>query len=306
MIISAQTLKAFWKRVLALASQKNIFFNASAITFNLFICAIPFVLILISIIGYILSFDEAFDEIVRYGSELIPLFDYQATESDVIQGAQTLESLLLPLVSARTVFGITGLIILIIFTQGLIHSFKHVIFDVFDIEERANPVMDVVYNFLGFGVMGSVFLFFSLAISVISLFDFSIIAVPYTDIEIRLPWMYDVLDVILPIIFTYFLIFVIYRFVSERKISAKTAYIGAAIYTFLFEFAKWIVTIYLSFAFSSYQYFYQGYAVFIVIGIWAFYTSLLFVVSVILTRAYKEIYETPNTSIEMNPYASLD
>ena len=306
MIISAQTLKAFWKRVLALASQKNIFLMLQLLLLIFFICAIPFVLILISIIGYILSFDEAFDEIVRYGSELIPIFDYQATESDVIQGAQTLESLLLPLVSARTVFGITGLIILIIFTQGLIHSFKHVIFDVFDIEERASPVMDVVYNFLGFGVMGSVFLFFSLAISVISLFDFSVIAVPYTDIEIRLPWMYDVLDVILPIIFTYFLIFVIYRFVSERKISAKTAYIGAAIYTFLFEFAKWIVTIYLSFAFSSYQYFYQGYAVFIVIGIWAFYTSLLFVVSVILTRAYKEIYETPNTSIEMNPYASLD
>ena len=69
-------------------------------------------MILISIIGYILSFDEAFDEIVRYGSELIPIFDYQATESDVIQGAQTLESLLLPLVSARTVFGITGLIYL--------------------------------------------------------------------------------------------------------------------------------------------------------------------------------------------------
>ena len=73
MINSAHTLKAFWKRVLALASQKNIFFNASAITFNLFICAIPFVLILTSIIGHILSFDEAFDEIVRYGSELIPI-----------------------------------------------------------------------------------------------------------------------------------------------------------------------------------------------------------------------------------------
>ena len=114
--------------------------------------------------------------------------------------------------------------------------------------------------------------------------------------------MYDVL-MILPIIFTYFLIFVIYRFVSERKI-LQTAYIGAAIYTFLFEFAKWIVTIYLSFAFSSYQYFYQGYAVFIVIGIWVF-IPLTFRCFCYINEAYKEIYETPNTSIEMN-FAFLD
>ena len=301
-----QTFKTYWRSVLSLAKKKDIFFNASAITFNLFICAIPFVLILISIIGYTLSFDKAFDEIVRYGSELIPIFDYEATDTDIIQGAQTLERLLQPLVGARTVFGVTGLIILVIFTQGLVHSFKHVIFDVYDIEDRAHPIMDVVYNFLGFGVMGSVFLFFSLAISLISLFDFSIIKIPYTTIEIELPWMYDVLDFVLPIVFTFFLIFVIYRFVSERKISIRTAFIGASIYTLLFELAKWIVTIYLGFAFSSYQYFYQGYAVFIIIGIWAFYTSLLFVLSVILTRAYEEVYGTSVRSSDVNPYALLD
>jgi len=301
-----QTFKAYWRRALALASEKDIFFNASAITFNLFICALPFTLILISIIGYILSFDEAFDEIVRYGSELIPVFNYEASETDIVQGAQTLEGLLTPLVGARTVFGVTGLIILALFTQGLLHSFKHVIFDIFDVEERAHPVMDAIYNFLGFGIIGSVFLFFSLLISVVSLFDFSVIEVPYTEIEIRLPWIYDLLDFTLPIIFTYFLVFVIYRFVSERKISVRTSLIGAGIYTFLFELAKWIVTIYLGFAFSSYQYFYQGYAIFIIIGIWAFYTSLLFVVSVILTRAYKEVYESPKPALEVNPYASLD
>lgn len=300
------TFKSYWRRAFALAGEKDIFFNASAITFNLFICSIPFTLILISIIGYILSFDEAFNEIVRYGSELIPAFSYESSESDVIQGTQTLESILTPLVGARTVFGITGLIILMLFSQGLLHSFKHVIFDVFDVEEKTHPVMDAIYNFLGFGVLGSVFIFFSLAISVISLFDFSVIKIPYTDIEIQLPWVYDVLDFILPIVFTFFLIFVIYRFVSERKISLRTSLIGAAIYTFLFELAKWAVSIYLGYAFSSYQHFYQGYAVIVIVGIWAFYTSILFVVSVILTRAYKEIFEHETSSVDENPYTALD
>ena len=160
--LSVQKFKSYWKKVLSLSSEKDIFFNASAITFNLFICAIPFTLILISIIGYILSYDEAFNEIIRYGSELIPVFTFEATETDVIKGAETIENILRPLVGARTVFGITGLIILMFFTQGLLHSFKHVLFDVFDIDTKTHPVLDIIYNFLGFGVLGSVFLFSSL------------------------------------------------------------------------------------------------------------------------------------------------
>lgn len=301
-----QKLKAYWSRALALASEKDIFFNASAITFNLFICSIPFVLILVSIIGYVLSYETAFDELIRYGSELIPVFSYEATETDVIEGAESLENILRPLVGARTVFGITGLLILTLFTQGLLHSLKHVIFDIFDVEDRAHPVMDAIYNFLGFGVLGALFLFFSLMISVISLFDFSVIAVPYTDIEIRLPWVYDLLDIFLPIIFTFFLVFVIYRFVSERRVSYKTSMIGAAIYTFMFELAKLMVSFYLGYAFTSYQYYYQGYAVFVVIAAWAFYSSLLFVVSVILTRAWKETYELDKSMVDENPYSALD
>lgn len=301
-----QRIKDFWKKTLNLLGDKDIFFNASAITFNLFICAIPFTLILISIIGYILSFDTAFEEIVRYGTELIPVFTYETTESDIIQGEQTLENILTPLVGARNVFGIAGLIILMLFTQGLLHSFKHVIFDVFDIKDKQHPLKDILYNFLGFGVIGSVFLFFSLAISVISLLDLSVIRIPYTEIEIKLPWVYDLLDFTLPIVFTFFLMYTIFRFVSERRISPKVALTGATIYTILFEIAKLLVSLYLGYAFSTYQYFYQGYAIFVIIGIWAFYTSILFVVSVILTRAYKETYYTAKSSFEENPYASLD
>lgn len=301
-----EQIKDFWKKAFSLMGDKDIFFNASAITFNLFICAIPFTLILVSIIGYILSYDTAFDEIIRYGTELIPVFTFEATESDIIQGEQTLKNILNPLVGARTIFGITGLVILMFFTQGLLHSFKHVIFEVFDIKDKKHPLKDILYNFLGFGVIGSVFLFFSLAISVISLLDLSVIKIPYTDIEIRLPWIYDVLDFTLPIIFTFFLIYAIFRFVSERRISTKVAMTGAAIYTLLFELAKWIVSMYLNYAFSTYQYFYQGYAIFIIIGIWAFYTSLLFVISVILTRAFRETYFVDKSVYEENPYSALD
>lgn len=297
--------KKFWKRILHLTGKKDIFFNASAITFNLFICAIPTVLILISIIGYVLSIDEAFNEIVRYGKEFFPNFTYETQNNDVFRGAISIESFLRPLIGARKVFGLIGIIVLMFFTQGLLHSLKHVLFDTFEIQERKHPVMDMVYNFFGFSLIGTIFLFFSLAISTISLFNLSRIEVPFTDIVIELPWIYDFLNIILPIFIAFIVMYVVFRFVSERKISPKTALIAAITYTFLFEIAKFILSTYLEYAFASYRYFYQGYTVLVMLGIWTFYTALLFVVSAIIAKSYQDVYMKDKPSIEENPYTAI-
>jgi YihY family inner membrane protein len=300
-----QKQKEFGKRVLKLATKKDIFFNASAITFNLFICAVPFVLILISIIGYYLSAEEAFNEIVRYGREFFPSFTYETQSEDVFRGAITIETLIEPLVGARQIFGIVGIVVLLFFTQGLLHSLKHVLFDTFDIKERKHPIMDVIYNFFGFSLIGVLFLVFSLAVSTISLFNLSQINVPFTEITIELPWIYDFLNVFLPIALAFLLMYVIFRFVSERKIKPKVALIAALTYTLLFEIAKYGVSMYLEYAFSTYRYFYQGYAVLIILSIWTFYTALLFVISAIVGRAYKDVFMLNKPSIEENPYTAI-
>lgn len=299
-----QTQKEFWRRVLKLAGKKNVFFNASAITFNLLICAIPSILILISVIGYILSTDAAFNEIVRYGREFFPSFTYESQSNDVL-GAVTIESLLRPLIGARRIFGITGIIVLIFFTQGLLHSLKHVLFEVFDIKERKHPVVDAVYNFVGFTLIGTVFIFFSLSISFISLFNLSQIAIPYTDIVIELPWIYDFLNIVLPVFLAFFIQYVVFRFVSERKIKPRVALMAAFTYTLLFELAKFGLSKYLEYAFETYQYFYQGYTILIMLGFWTFYSSLLFVITAVIARAYKDIYVANKPQIEENPYTAI-
>lgn len=299
-------LSVFWTRLKSLISEKNLFFNASAITFNLIICAIPFTLIMVSIIGYVLSYETAYEEIMNYASELLPRITDADQESNVIFGRENIQSILEPVIGARTAFGVTGLLTLLVFTQGLFNAFKQVLFDVFDITERKHPVMDAIYNFLGFGVLGSVFLFFSLFLSFITLFDLSEIHIPYTTVNIKLPWIYDLLDFILPVILIFALIYVVFRFLSERRIASKTALFGAAFYTVLFEIAKEALGFYMGYAFSTYQYFYKGYALFLMMGFWVFYISILFVVAVITTRAFKESYLTDASVATENPYAAID
>jgi uncharacterized BrkB/YihY/UPF0761 family membrane protein len=263
----------------------DVFFNASAVTFNLFICAIPFSLILISIIGYILSFEAAYTELTRYGTELLPDLAYENSNQIFIESERIVQGLILPLVEGRNVLGITGIIIMLFFTQGLFHSLKMVLFDVFDIQAQNHPLMNIIYNFLGIGILGSVFLFFSLLISVVSLFDLRTISIPYTQVVIQLPWIYELLDVLLPLIFTFLLAFVVFRFMSDRQITIRYSLLGASIFTLLFETAKLLLSFYLNYALSSYESVYQSYTVIVVLAFWVFYLSILFVFSAILVRA---------------------
>jgi len=283
--MSKNGLRAYWSRVIELVKQVDVIFNASAVTFNLFICAIPFTLILISIIGYVLSIDTAYTELVRYGTELLPDITYEQTNSVTLESERIVQALLAPLIQGRNVLGITGIIIMLFFTQSLFHSLKLVLFNVFDIQKRSHPLKSILANFLGLGLLGTVFLFFSLLVSFVSLFELRTIAVPLTEIVIELPWAYEVLDMLLPLLFTYMLAFVIFRFMSEREISISDAMQGAALFTVLFESAKLLLSLYLSYAMSRYEFVYQGYTVIIVLALWVFYLSVLFVLSAILLRA---------------------
>lgn len=277
--------RAYWNQVWLLVRKVDVFFNASAVTFNLFICAIPFSLILISIIGYILSFEAAYTELTRYGTELLPDLAYENSNQIFIESERIVQGLILPLVEGRNVLGITGIIIMLFFTQGLFHSLKMVLFDVFDIQAQNHPLMNIIYNFLGIGILGSVFLFFSLLISVVSLFDLRTISIPYTQVVIQLPWIYELLDVLLPLIFTFLLAFVVFRFMSDRQITIWYSLLGAWIFTLLFETAKLLLSFYLNYALSSYESVYQSYTVIVVLAFWVFYLSILFVFSAILVRA---------------------
>lgn len=299
-----QKYKKFWRIFTKLLKKIDIFFNASAITFNLFLCAIPFTLLMISIIGFVLSYDAAFNEILRYGRELFPNFAYESESGDVYRGAVTLEALLDPLIGARRIFGIVGIIILAFFSQGLFHTLKHVVFDIFDIEDRRHPILEMVYNFFTFGLVGGVFLFFSLIISLISLVSINELAVPFTEIILELSWIYELLNRVVPLLFTFLLFYIIFRYITEKRMQPRVALLASFIYTVLFELAKLGIGWYLGYALHAYRYYYQGYTILVIVGVWAFYSAVLFIFSTIVARAYQQAFVEENP-IPKNPYTVI-
>ncbi len=298
-----QKYKNFWKRIVTLIRRKDVFHHASAITFNLVICAIPFVLLLISIIGYVLSYEAAFAEVLRYGQEVFPTFTYQSTESDVAENVLTLRNLLEPLVSARQVFGIVGIAVLIFFSLGLFHTIKHVVFEILETEDRNHLLWEVVHNFFTFGLVGGIFVFFSIAISIFSVVSVESVTVPFTDQVIQLSTLYKFLRAIVPLLFTLLIIYILFRYISEKRMKRLSAFVGAAVFTILFNLARIGIGYYLDYSFGSYQYYYRGYTVPVIIGVWAFYSAALLVISIIISKAYQDVFG--KKPLKENPYTKI-
>jgi len=305
MITLSKKFKKFLRLFVKQAADEDLFFNASAITFNLFICAIPFTLLLISILGYLLSFEEAFAEVINLGRDFFPNFQYQTDDGDVITGAATIQELLMPLVRNRRIFGLVGFGILIFFSQGLFKTVKHVIFDIFEIKDHRHPVMEMIYNFLAMGVVGGVFVFSSIAIFFISIFAFNELQLPFVNTTIYVSGLFKTVNIILPFLFTLGLFYVIYRYLSEKRVSKQVAFVGSLVYTFLFETARAGVGLYLDYAIEAYEYFYQGYTLLVVIFFWTFYSATIFVVSTVAARAYQDVYTSETAKTEENPYTLI-
>lgn len=298
-----QKFKIFWKLVLELLKKKDIFHHASAVTFNLIICAIPFVLLLISIMGYVLSYDTALNEVLRYGREIFPSFTYQSTGSELFQGAVSLKNLLEPLINARQVFGLVGIVILFFFSLGLIHTIKHVVFVILEVNDRNHLVWEFIHNFFTFGLIGGLFIFLSIAISVFSVVSVQTIGLPFSDEVIKLTGFYQVLQSVLPLLFTLLIIYILFRYISEKRFKRLAALVGALVFTIMFSLARFGVGLYLHYSLSAYQYFYQGYTVPIIIGVWAFYSAALLIIATIIARAFQDVYL--KSPLKVNPYEEI-
>src|SRR5690625_6939495 len=114
-----------------------------------------------------------------------------------------MEAIIKTLIGSRQQFGIAVLIILFFFSQGLFYTLKHVMFEVFDVQERRGAATELLYSFFAFGIIGGVFLFFSISISQISLFSFDSYQVPYTVIALELSCLSDCFTYIILVFFIF-------------------------------------------------------------------------------------------------------
>src|SRR5690606_29646190 len=126
----------FVGRVWSNAAEDNIFFLASGIAFNILLAALPFALVLVSGMAYLLNYSAAASatEVAALVSQLLP------------QGYTTLRDSLVAAVDARGPTGLVAGITFVWFSTRLFGPLRTVLGGVFDIQADRGTVAGTFFD----------------------------------------------------------------------------------------------------------------------------------------------------------------
>lgn len=276
------TLRDYAKRMWDNAGEDNVFFLTGGITFNILLAAVPFFLLLLSGIGYLLNQDETLSTqaVWRFVDSLLPPHDESASSP--------VHRMIDEIVKARGEVGLIGLVGFVWFSTRLFGSLRTVLAEVFDIEDTR-------------GIVGGKI--FDIKITVLSTVLFAL----YTIVNARLTvatargaelmarvgvrtsvmgQFEQLLGRSVAFAFLVGMFFLLYKFLPSRRIRWQAALLGALFTATFFEIAKSIFTGYVK-SFDPGSLYTGTLYTIVIIVFWVYYSAFFFILGGELGRVWE-------------------
>ncbi|MEO7457559.1 MAG: YihY/virulence factor BrkB family protein [Gemmatimonadaceae bacterium] len=280
------TLRDYAKRVWDNAGEDNVLFLAGGIAFNILLAAVPFVLLLVWFLTFLLdkSSANANEVAMRYLDRLLPAH---------AEGPDTpYHKLLSDILNAHTQLPIWSSIGFVWFSTRLFGSLRTVLASVFDIENERSIIAGKIFD-IEITILATVLITANTLISGYVLLATNSSVQVLVDLGIRRDvmghakaWGGQVVAAL--IIATMF--FCLYKFLPVRRVRTKTAWMAAAFTTGMFEIAKLVFTVYAA-SFKPDSLYTGSVAALVVIVVWVYYAALIF----ILGGEVGQVYELRRT-----------
>jgi membrane protein len=270
----AWSSRDYVKRVWDNSSEDNILFLAGGIAFNILLAAIPFVLLLVSGLTYLLpdmgtaSFDST-QKVIEFIDRLLPA---HAETSD-----GPIHSLLDGILGSRAEIGLYGTIGFVWLSTRLFGSLRTTLANVFDIETERGIVAGKVFD-VKITVLATILFVASQTVTAyIALATTRGIKALQT-VGLREETMGTV-NVLIGRTIAFALLalmfFALYKFLPIRRVRTSTAWVAALFTSFMFELARTIFTTYAT-VFTP-QSIYSGTLISLIfVVIWCYYAALIF------------------------------
>jgi len=237
----------------------NGFFLSSGITFNLLICFVPLLLLLLALVGtYLYSDREVLNHLRRYIESAIPSLDPRIMKN------------LLRIIHDRKIVGGLGIGGLVWTSTWVFSSLRTALNVVFQVEKRRGVLrgkaIDLVMVFLA-----GLFLWVSMLItsSITFLQGYRISSFLGKGAVLRF-----VLKYLLPLFFTYWMAFFIYKIIPNRKVGSRTALKAAFFTSLLWEGAKQLFGWYVLHL-GRFSIVYGSLGTLAIFFIWVYYSSCI-------------------------------
>jgi membrane protein len=275
------TLRDYAKRVWDNSGEDNIFFLAGGIAFNLLLAAVPFVLLLVAGLGYLL--EQSVDAIHVVSAILMRLLP-----PGVSPGEGTLEGLLRGIVESRGPVGLYSALLFVWFSTRLFGSLRSVLAEVFDIETDRGIIAGKLFD-VKVTVLATVLL---VAYTVVNTYielagsrGFALLGELGLRREV-MGWLEYSSARALSFLFIVLLFYALYKVLPNRRIRWRTALLAALFAGTLFELARGLFTAYVARA-NPGSIYTGALAVFVVFVIWVYYAAMLFILGGEVAQVYE-------------------
>ena len=244
-------------------------FLASGLSFTLLTCLIPVLFFVVSLAGFVLSRKAASELVLNQLSEIVPVY---RTE---------LHDILSEIIRRRSLSGILGTAVLLLFASQLFTALRLVLNVVFGFHRGPGFVHGVVKDMILLFVMGVLFL---LSIVVTDL-------VGWIKILLMIPvmprqWSRSAF-VALGVAVNTALFFIAYRYFPHRRVAAGAALAGALLASVLWEAAKQLFRWYIL-SVGVYDRIYGPLGALVALSMFTYYSGIVFVLGAEFTAALLE------------------
>lgn len=266
----------------------HLFLNASGLAFELFLCIIPFILIIFSVLGSILASNNIQYQINLLVDTIIPYYEYSEFVKKIIF------TRINEVIEYKTIAGIVGGFGLFFAASGLFSSMRTILNQVFGTTKNVNLILGKLRDF-------------ALVVMVILIFFLTTICAPIVDILAQSAGQFNALDFFKAPIFQHFfltllsfsIIFIVfsvlYITVPSKKLRKRAIVVSAFWAAMLWETAKQLFGFYL-YNFSSFGKIYGTYALVVVVAFWIYFSSVVFIIGAEIGKLFQERIDSAHQS----------
>src|SRR5712691_1365964 len=233
-------------------------FMASGLAFSFLICLIPFVLLGVSMVGFVLSGEQAAEEVVNQLARNFPVYRREISRA------------LLAIVETRRVSGLLGTITMFVFASQLCGTARLVMHRVLGV--RAGSFLGNFARDAVMVVLLSVFLFVGTVATSVMEWVLTLLLEPVRVSKQWIGFAWVGFSLTVSALMLYFG----YRYLPRRRIRAGSALAGAVLASVLWEIAKRLFRLYVRNV-ALYGQLYGPLGVLVAFVMFVYYTCVVFV-----------------------------
>ena len=235
------------------------FFLAAGLAFFFLVCCIPLSLLGVSTVGFVLSGEQAKQEVIGQLTRNFPVY------------RREIAAVLLRIIDTRAVSGLTGTLILVFFSTPLFGASRLVMHRMLGVRAAGHYLRNLLLD-AGLVLLLTLLLF--LASIVTAIFQWF---QEYTLEALGLPWIYLYWSAVgFSVLLSTAMFYFAYRYVPRRRPRQAAALTGAVITALLWEVAKQIFRLYIR-RVGVYDQIYGPLGVLVAFVMFVYYTCIVFV-----------------------------